>query len=50
MLPNFDDNAPFIWAVYAIGLAVPLLLLIYASLKAKVSKEKLETLRKEKTG
>ncbi|GGB69539.1 hypothetical protein [Henriciella pelagia] len=48
MLPTFDDNAAFIWTIYAIGLAVPVLLLIYASLRARASKAKLEKLRAEK--
>lgn len=47
MLPAFDDNAAFIWVIYAIGLAVPALLLVYAALRARAAKHKLERLQAE---
>lgn len=47
MLPAFDDNAAFIWAIYAIGLAVPALLLAYAGLRSRRAKQTLERLQAE---
>ncbi|MGB3625758.1 MAG: heme exporter protein CcmD [Henriciella sp.] len=47
MLPAFDDNAAFIWVIYAIGLSVPALLLGYAALRANRAKRKLERLQAE---
>ena len=47
MLPAFDDNAAFIWVIYAIGLGVPALLLVYAALRARSTKQKLERLQAE---
>ncbi|WP_158085685.1 hypothetical protein [Henriciella aquimarina] len=45
MLPQFDDNAAFIWAIFAIGLTVPALLGLYAGLKARFAKRRLERLQ-----
>jgi len=45
MIPEFDQNAGFIWAIFAIGLAVPALLGVYAGLKARMAKRRLETLQ-----
>lgn len=45
MLPAFDDNAAFIWAIFLIGLTVPTLLGVYAGLKARVAKQRLERLQ-----
>ena len=45
MLPTFDDNAAFIWSIFVIGLAVPALLGLYAGLKARLAKQRLERLQ-----
>lgn len=45
MLPTFEENAAFIWAIFAIGLAVPALLAVYAWLKARFAKRRLERLQ-----
>ena len=48
MLPVFDHNAAYIWTIYVIGLAVPAALLVYAVLKARSAKRRLERLQAEK--
>lgn len=42
---GFDKNAPFLLAIIGLGLAVPLLMTIYAVARAKLSKAKLERLK-----
>lgn len=42
---GFDKNEPFLLAIIALGLAVPLLLTVYAVLRARFAKAKLERLR-----
>lgn len=44
-MPHFDDNAAFIWAIFAIGLAVPALLGLYAWLRERLARRRLERLR-----
>ena len=44
-MPQFDENAPFIWAIFAIGLIVPVLLSLYAGLRAHLAKRRLERLK-----
>ena len=48
MLPVFDDNAAFIWTIYAIGLIVPLGLLGYCLMRARLAKRRLERLQAER--
>ncbi|MEQ8557654.1 MAG: hypothetical protein RIB03_04995 [Henriciella sp.] len=45
MLPQFEDNAAYIWAIVIIGLTVPALLGLYAGLKARFAKRRLERLQ-----
>jgi hypothetical protein len=45
MLPQFESNAAFIWAIVIIGITVPALLGIYAGLKARHAKSRLERLQ-----
>ncbi|MEE2879472.1 MAG: hypothetical protein VX593_10745 [Pseudomonadota bacterium] len=45
MLPEFDDNGAFIWAIFIIGLSVPALLGIYAGMKARLAKRRLQRLQ-----
>lgn len=47
MLPEFTSNAAFIWAIYSIGLAVPAALFVYAALRARLAKRRLERLQAE---
>ncbi|MEZ5998566.1 MAG: hypothetical protein R3B98_07730 [Hyphomonas sp.] len=42
MLPVFDKNAAFIWAVYAIGASAILITALIVILKARASKAALE--------
>ncbi|WP_300378172.1 hypothetical protein [Henriciella sp.] len=44
MLPEFEQNAAFIWAIFAIGLVVPALLGVYAGLKARLARRRLARL------
>jgi heme exporter protein D len=47
MLPVFDDNAAFIWTIYAIGLVVPVLLVVYCAVRVRCARRRLEHLQKE---
>ncbi len=47
MLPEFDKNAAFIWAIIALGIGLPILLAIYAGLRARLARRRLERLREE---
>ena len=47
MIPTFDHNAAFIWTIYAIGLATPALLFVYAVIKSGAAKKRLERLQAE---
>lgn len=47
MLPDFGDNAPFIWAIYVIGLAVPVGLAVYCGMRARLARRRLERLQGE---
>ena len=39
MLPEFEQNAAFIWTIFAIGLIVPALLGLYAGLLSGLSEQ-----------
>lgn len=43
-MPEFDKNAEFLWAIIGLGLAVPFLLAVYASLRARLAKSRLSRL------
>lgn len=45
----FEDNAAYIWAIFSIGLAVPVLLGCYAGMKARFAKRRLERLQASET-
>ena len=47
MIPSFDDNAAFIWAIYLIGFIVPVGLAIYCGLRARLARRRLERLQAE---
>lgn len=44
-MPEFDKNAGYIWAMVAIGLAVPFLLSLYAAMRVRLSKARLDRLK-----
>ena len=48
MLPVFEQNAAFIWAIYAIGLIVPVGLVIYSLMRAGHAKKRLGRLQGER--
>jgi len=45
MLPEFDKNAAFIWAIIGLGLALPILLATYAAVRERLAKRRLERMR-----
>ena len=47
-MPHFEDNAAYIWAIYAIGLATPALLGLYAGLRARLARQRLERLEADR--
>lgn len=48
-MPEFDKNAAYIWAIFAIGLAVPVALTVYACLRTRTAKRRLERLQASET-
>lgn len=46
-MPEFDKNAAFIWAIFALGVALPILLALYAAIRARSAKKRLERLQNE---
>lgn len=48
MLPVFEQNAGFIWAIYAIGAVVPIGLFVYALFRARIAKRRLDRLQAER--
>ena len=49
MLPEFDKNAAFIWAIIGLGLALPILLALYAAVRERLAKRRLERMRETDT-
>ncbi|MCF6328249.1 MAG: hypothetical protein L3J02_00390 [Henriciella sp.] len=49
MLPEFDKNAAFLWAITGLGLALPILLAIYAAVRERLAKRRLERMREANT-
>ena len=45
MLPEFDKNAAFIWAIIGLGLALPIVLAVYASVRERFAKKRLTRMR-----
>lgn len=45
MLPEFDKNAAYIWTIIALGVALPILLAVYASLRVSAAKRRLQRLQ-----
>ncbi len=48
MIPVFEQNAAFIWAIYAIGAVVPVGLFVYALIRARIAKRRLDRLQAER--
>ncbi len=46
MLPEFDKNAAFIWTIIGLGLALPVFLAVYAAIRERLAKRRLERMRK----
>ena len=40
-----DDNAAFLWTIISMGIALPILLSVYAIIRASAAKARLERLR-----
>ncbi len=45
-MPEFDKNAAYLWAIIGLGVGIPVLLTLYAWLRAKLTKAKLQRLQK----
>jgi hypothetical protein len=48
MLPVFEQNAAYIWAIYAIGAVVPVGLTVFALMRARLAKHRLDRLQAER--
>ena len=48
MLPVFEQNAAYIWAIYAIGVVVPVGLTVFALMRARMAKRRLDRLQAER--
>lgn len=46
-MPEFDKNAEFIWAIFALGVAIPLMMALFAGLRARLARQRLERLKQE---
>ena len=46
-MPEFDKNAGYIWAIVTIGVIVPILLSLYATLRARAARARLERLKNQ---
>lgn len=46
-MPEFDKNAGYIWAIVIIGVGVPILLSVYAALRARMARARLERLQSQ---
>ena len=46
-MPDFGDDAIYVWSITIIGLALPALMVAYSLLRVRLSKARLERLKKE---
>lgn len=44
-MPEFDKNAGYIWTIVVIGVGVPILLSVYAAMRSRLARARLERLR-----
>ncbi|GEM_PF-2275169 len=45
MLPEFDKNAGYIWAIVGLGIILPVILTIYTQIRVRLSLRRLERYR-----
>lgn len=45
MLPEFDKNAAYLWAIISLGLALPILLIAYSHIRLALAERRLARLR-----
>lgn len=43
-MPEFDKNAGFLWAIIILGLAIPAVLSVFAIVRVRLAKRRLERL------
>ena len=46
-MPDFGDDAAYVWSVTLFGLAIPILMGVYSVLKVHLSKARLDRLKQE---
>ncbi|MEO1553448.1 MAG: hypothetical protein AAFR82_05890 [Pseudomonadota bacterium] len=46
-MPEFDKNAGYIWAIVIIGVGVPVLLSLYAAMRSRRARARLERLQSQ---
>ena len=46
-MPEFDKNAAYIWALIMLGVGLPIVLAIYASIRERLARRRLERMRSE---
>ena len=46
-MPNYGDDAIYVWSITLIGLALPVLMIGYSWLRVHLSKARLERLQQE---
>lgn len=46
-MPDYGDDAIYVWSITVLGLALPALMVLYSFLRAHLSKARLERLQKE---
>ena len=47
---GFDHNSGFIWAIVGLGLALPICLFIYVTMRTRFEKKRLERFESEERG
>lgn len=45
MLPEFDKNAAYLWAIISLGLALPILMVAYSHIRLVLARRRLDQLR-----
>ena len=46
-MPDFGNDGIYVWSITIIGLALPAFMVVYSWLRVRLSKARLERLRKE---
>lgn len=47
-VPEFDKNAAYIWVIVALGVLAPMAMAVFASVRLRMAKQRLERLREDK--